>query len=369
MHLIAMRLKKHFDIPWVADFRDPWTEIYYYEDLKLSRLAHREQCRLEHNVLQKADKVVTVSQHCALGLERHGAKEIKVIPNGYDGDCNRSNLQANGFILSHIGIIPPKTSPVIWEAIGELIKEHKEFSEHFQLRLVGQIDNSIKELLIKYGVSAHTEFVHYLPHDKMPEMQRQSHVLLLLIPHIADARGIVTGKFYEYLQARRPILGIGPENGDAATILKATRSGLMIDFTDKSKMKEHLLDLFSQYQQDQLSVLSAVGIENYSRKVLAGEYVTVLENVVAKKKICHLAAKHKLNDMRAYEKECKSLASNGFDVTLIGFGEHEHCDYECGVKRIWLHSPIKNNLEILTKRNPPIAKKSIGRKRRGLSSP
>ena len=279
MHLIAMRLKKHFDIPWVADFRDPWTDIYYYEDLKLGRFAHRKQCRLEHEVLQKADKVVTVSRHCALGLERHGTKDIKVIPNGYDGDCNRSNLQANGFILSHIGIIPPKTSPVIWEAIGELIKEHKEFSEHFQLRLVGQIDNRIKELLIKYGVSAHTEFVHYLPHEKMPENQGQSHVLLLLIPHIADARGIVTGKFYEYLQARRPILGIGPENGDAATILKATQSGLMIDFTDKSKMKAYLLDLFSQYQQHQLSVLPAVGIENYSRKVLAGEYVKLLDKI------------------------------------------------------------------------------------------
>ena len=101
----------------------------------------------------------------------------------------------------------------------------------------------------------------------------------MLIPHIADARGIVTGKFYEYLQARRPILGIGPENGDAAIILKATQSGLMIDFTDKSKMKAYLLDLFSQYQQHQLSVLPAVGIENYSRKVLAGEYVKLLDKI------------------------------------------------------------------------------------------
>lgn len=80
---------------------------------------------------------------------------------------------------------------------------------------------------------------------------------------------------------------------------------------------------------------------------------------IIRTKICHLAAKHKLNDMRVFEKECKGLASNGFDVTLIGFGDHEHSDVECGVKRIWLHSPIKNNLEILTKRNRLLLKKAL----------
>ena len=78
-----------------------------------------------------------------------------------------------------------------------------------------------------------------------------------------------------------------------------------------------------------------------------------------KTKVCHLAAVHKLNDMRVYEKECKSLAANGFDVTLIGFGEQEHSDQAHGVKRIWLHCPIKNHLEILTRRNRLLLNKAM----------
>lgn len=68
-------------------------------------------------------------------------------------------------------------------------------------------------------------------------------------------------------------------------------------------------------------------------------------------KVCHLASKHKMNDMRIFEKECKSLAKDGFDVTLIGFGETPRTEMIDGVRCISLHCPIKNNLELLRKRN------------------
>ncbi len=277
MHLIALQLKKYFNIPWVADFRDPWTEIYYYDDLKLTRRAHQKQCRLEKTVLQKADKVVTVSPHCALGLKKIGAKDMAVVTNGFDGDCNHTGYESDCFTLSHIGIIPPKTSPTIWEAIGELIHENQEFAKHFKLKLIGQIDNRIRDLLSTYGVLGHTEFVSYLPHDRMSEAQSQSHTLLLLIPFFDKAEGIVTGKFYEYLQARRPIMGIGPEDGDAATILKETQSGTMIDYRDKDKMKTYLMTLFSKYLHS--CALPANGIEKYSRKALTKEFTAILESL------------------------------------------------------------------------------------------
>lgn len=276
-HLIAMRLHKHFNIPWIADFRDPWTDIYYYEDLKLSRRSHRKQLRLEHSVLLEADKIVTVSPHCALGLEKHGARNVATVPNGFDGDCNQFDFEADRFILSHTGIIPPKTSSLIWEAIGELIEKNQEFSNSFKLRLVGQVDNSVKEILAQNGVLKHTEFVPYLPHEEMPETQRRSHALLLLIPQCENSQGIVTGKFYEYLQARRPIIGIGPEDGDAAAILKETRSGVMIDFSDKKNMKNNLLKYFEQDKGLKAKALPVAGIEKFSRKKLTKQYAIILD--------------------------------------------------------------------------------------------
>ena len=68
-------------------------------------------------------------------------------------------------------------------------------------------------------------------------------------------------------------------------------------------------------------------------------------------KVCHLASKHKMNDMRIFEKECKSLAKGGFDVTLIGFGDQPKTETIDGVRCIVLYCPIKNNLELLRKRN------------------
>ena len=68
-------------------------------------------------------------------------------------------------------------------------------------------------------------------------------------------------------------------------------------------------------------------------------------------KVCHLASRHKMNDMRIFEKECKSLAKGGFDVTLIGFGNEPKTETIDGVHCISLYYPIKNNLELLRKRN------------------
>ena len=76
-------------------------------------------------------------------------------------------------------------------------------------------------------------------------------------------------------------------------------------------------------------------------------------------KVCHLACKHKMNDMRIFEKECKSLAQAGFDVTLIGFGSTSNTEVIDGVRCISLYCPIKNNLELLRKRNKLIYKTAL----------
>lgn len=79
--------------------------------------------------------------------------------------------------------------------------------------------------------------------------------------------------------------------------------------------------------------------------------MTTSPNIDKKFKVCHLASKHKMNDMRIFEKECKSLAKAGFDVTLIGFGDTAKTEVIDGVRCISLFCPIKNNLELLRKRN------------------
>ena len=76
MHLIAMKLKEALGLPWIADFRDPWTEIDYYDKLHLTKRADRKHHRLEHEVLTKADKVVTVAPDGARLIENLGGKDV-----------------------------------------------------------------------------------------------------------------------------------------------------------------------------------------------------------------------------------------------------------------------------------------------------
>src|SRR5690606_5948314 len=71
-HLIGLRLKKAIGVPWIADFRDPWTNIDYYGQLQLSEWADRKQHALEREVLKKADRVITVSWQWAKELEQIG---------------------------------------------------------------------------------------------------------------------------------------------------------------------------------------------------------------------------------------------------------------------------------------------------------
>ena len=82
-------------------------------------------------------------------------------------------------------------------------------------------------------------------------------------------------------------------------------------------------------------------------------------NTNNKVKVCHLASKHKMNDMRIFEKECKALAKADFDVTLIGFGETAKTETSDGVRCISLVCPVKNNLELLRKRNKLIYETAI----------
>ena len=116
----------------------------------------------------------------------------------------------------------------------------------------------------------------------MKQLQDASQVLLLLVNNAPNAKGILTGKLYEYLASARPILAIGPEDGDAARLLKGTQAGITIDFNDKEKMKIVVKDLFERYLKHDLPNNPSAGIEQYSRKALAKNYAILLEKNISR---------------------------------------------------------------------------------------
>ena len=283
MHLIAMELKETLGIPWIADFRDPWTEIDYYNDLHLTRWADRKQHKMERDVLTQADKVVTVGWDCARSLGRIGKRNVRVILNGYDwdiGTASQAMSLSQEFTLTHLGIVAPsRNMPQLWEALNDLKKEIAGFGERLKIKLVGQVDQSVVQSLTANGLMGNTEITPYIPHEEVQEVQQSSQVLLLLINNAPNAKGILTGKLFEYLASGRPILCIGPEDGDAAQILKETNAGITIGFEDKDKMKEVILDYYNKYTENGLPSNDNTEIEKYSRRALAGEYGKLLDKI------------------------------------------------------------------------------------------
>ena len=283
MHLIANALHKKFNIPWVADFRDPWTDVFYFDSLKLSKCSIRKHKKLENQVITEADKVVTVGWHGAEDMKNLGAKNVEVITNGYDEECVSDSAQIPDnecFTVSYTGVLLPNESFVIWDAFKELCEENLEFNKALKINLIGHIDESVKRYISEKKLNDKVNNIEYMQHSQVLDYQRKSDLLLLLIPRAKKAECILTGKLFEYLVSGRPILAIGPEKGDAAKILFETKCGMTTDYDDKAKMKEIILDYFNKRTDNQSIEIDKNKVAKYSRRNLTKDYVNLLNGII-----------------------------------------------------------------------------------------
>jgi glycosyltransferase involved in cell wall biosynthesis len=284
MHLIAMRLERKLNIPWIADFRDPWTNIDFYEDLMLSGWADKKHHRLEKEVLTKASCILTIGETMKQEFVQMGAKNVEVITNGYDeedlfaGEVKRDKK----FSIAHIGSLVKSRNPeVLWKALSKLVKEDAAFASDLELKLVGKVDFHVIKSIEDHGLKQFLNKIDYLPHNDIIRVQQESQLLLLLINNTKNAKGILTGKFFEYLSAKRPILCIGPGDGDAAHILSETNAGKISGFDDEDTLKHNLRGFYSAYTKNELVCESRL-IEKYSRRELTHRLAELLHSMVGK---------------------------------------------------------------------------------------
>jgi hypothetical protein len=145
---------------------------------------------------------------------------------------------------------------------------------------VGKVDFTVTSAIEESGLTQFVKKVDYMPHDQVVTCQRQSQVLLLIINNTPNAKMILTGKFFEYLAAKRPVLCLGPEDGDAARILNETKAGLLAGFGDVEKMKQHILQLYEGYKNGTLTIQSQE-IEKFSRRELTRQLSKTLDDISA----------------------------------------------------------------------------------------
>ena len=279
-HLIAQKLHEKNDIKWLADFRDPWSDLYYNKDFKQLTFAKNKNKKLEDAVLQNADCILTVSNNLKQEFLQK-AKRVAVITNGFDDEfVAAENLSLDTkFSISYIGLLPKQSNPkLLFKVLKALCDENLTFKKDLQLNFIGDISDEVSVEIKENKLLQNTNFVGYVSHRKAIEYQNKSQVLLLLIPNVKNNKGILTGKLFEYLKAKRPILAIGPEKGDLAAILKETNAGIIVNFDAEEKLKLQMLELYQKYKEEKLKV-NSVNINKYHRKELTKDLAALLKSL------------------------------------------------------------------------------------------
>lgn len=285
-HLIARGLKRKLKIPWLADFRDPWTNIDFYKELHLTFFADKIHHKLEKSVVLEADAVTTVSESMLQEYKAIKKKNVFKIYNGYDHTdypYDQNPTLDEQFTISHFGVVPPsRNCPGLWRAMKMLIDNYPDFAHRFKVVFYGQVDASVIKDIEKLGLQKHFEFKGFVSHSKVTELQKKSQVLLLLVNNTPNSQGIVTGKIFEYMASKRPVLAIGPKGGDLDDLIKITNSGILLPFDDELKIFEGLKWYMEGFNNHWIG-FNPKNTEGYSRKELTRKLVGVMNNIISNK--------------------------------------------------------------------------------------
>lgn len=266
-HLIGNKLKNRFNLPWIADFRDPWVNVYYNKFFPRTEASIQKDQSLEDLVLKNADTTLVVSP----GLKAEfadRAKGIEVIFNGFDAEDlpEASKSKNEKFTLSYIGNFKPNQNcKMLWKAISNFIESKEEC--HFKLNLIGNVEPSVKNSIAEFGLDEYVHFESYKPHKEATLNMVKSDALLFIVPKTEDNSLILTGKLFEYLASGTPFLSLGPTKGNAAEIIKKSDRGVMYDYDDDEGLEIRIKELYGDWERSTENLkLSRQKVNEYSRQ-------------------------------------------------------------------------------------------------------
>jgi len=279
LHLIGLGLKNKIpDLKWIADFRDPWTEISYYKHLKLTKSSDKKHRQLESAVFKNADITLATSYTDAENFRKAGANAV-CITNGFDeSDSDKSvkRQMDQAFTLSYIGVLEQLRNPEnLWKALDELVKENVEFATDFTLKFVGRIDDKILQSIENSSLKNHIQNLGYLAHGKAVEEMQNSDLLLITNFPNESSKGIIPGKIFEYLASGKQILSFGPDKADVTKILDETQAGKHFSYQDTETVKKFILEKFILWKNGNL-LENTQHIEQFSRKNLTRQLTEIL---------------------------------------------------------------------------------------------
>ncbi len=281
VHMIGLRLHQALGVPWIPDFRDPWSRMYYLKYLPMTPATWRKLCRLEQKVLDQSTTVLACTPLVQEEFRVQTQTPVACITNGFDEeDFTGPAPEGDGhFNITHTGLFAADGNPLtLWKVLGQVAAEDAAFRDTLRLRLVGKVDREVLDAIAAEGLADNIVAVGPRNHAEAVREQRSATILLLPLRNDPEYRPILPGKLFEYLAARRPVLGIGQPDGAMARVLTATQAGITADWADAAAMKEFIGTAWAQFREGGVPA-TAGDIGPYTRRNLTKALAQLLEKV------------------------------------------------------------------------------------------
>lgn len=278
-HLIGLELKKQFPkIEWVADFRDPWTELYINETLPQTNWAKKKNARLEVAVLQSADKVITVGNEMAKLLSEKivDKEKISVIYNGFDETlfAHHTPQQTEKFTLLHVGLLGEK------QGVSALAKGVKKLAEKFpkqsiKFQIIGKMAETQQQIWNEFCPEISIENLGYLAQKDTIAAMYHANVLVNITPETSQERIMVSTKTMEYLRTGIPVLVISNESAEFDFLFQENVFLKTFKRNDSDSIADFLQNLYTIWKQKEIPAIK-IDVSQYSRQVSAKQLVDIL---------------------------------------------------------------------------------------------
>ena len=278
MHLLGKKLKSLTNVKWLADFRDPWTNIWYNKKFFFTKSTLNKHKNLEKSILTEADHIIVTSNRLNQDYSKLTNSPISTITNGFDYINNDDSILDDKFSISHIGSMLSDRNPeILWKVLNNLIKEEKILKNYLKLNLVGNVSFEVKESIKKYSLEPYVEYIGHVAYDQTSKYLKNSQVLLLIQTNKLESNYIIPAKLFEYLNSNRPIISIS-NNDDVDNIIKDTNVGFNFKYDQELELYNCILNYFEKFLKDGISIFPK-NINKYNRIELTKSISNIIKNL------------------------------------------------------------------------------------------
>jgi len=277
-HLAGLRARTRIGVPWVADLRDLWTDDHNSTAPAWRRRLER---RLERRTFRHASALVTVSEPLAETLRAaHPRPPTYTILNGFDPDfAGPAERLSSEFTICHTGTFYQgrRDPTLLFEALELLLAGERIERDRVRVRLLSRSEPWLRQAIDRRGLSDVVRLSPWVGWEVALRAQQESQILLLLHWGDAEERGVFTGKIFEYLAARRPILMVGGGDGVLSDLLRETGAGVHV--RDRGSLERQLVTFWDEYRSTGRVRYRGdeSKLDRYSHDRMAREFAAVLD--------------------------------------------------------------------------------------------